>query len=49
MSLAEQLQAQQKIMREKAEAKKKMLAEGGAIGGSARPAPTKEPTFAEQL
>jgi len=44
MTLAEQLQHQQAIMREKAEAKAKAAKEGPA-----KPAPKKELTFAEQL
>ena len=48
MSLFEQLQEQQKIMREKAEAKKKAMAEGGSAA-NAKPAQPEEPSFAEQM
>ena len=48
MSLAEQLQAQQKIMREKAEAKAKLQGEGSAAAASvSKPAAPREPTLAE--
>ena len=45
MTLAEQLQHQQKIMREKAEAREKALKDGKGPAG--KPAQPKELTFAE--